>query len=147
MAVLRAQVGWRRKLSGCYNFAVARFRGQSEFDDLRRVIAGHIPAKELVPPEMGLSENGYFRDGYQEQANSLLLDALLELDLTLVNLEPIKISYSSSERNALIAQAIQKQWQEGLKIKVELEAVEPKIFFQRVISPINQAIVAAAPWI
>lgn len=93
---------------------------------------GQIPAKSLVPPEMGLSENGYFQDGYRELARSLLMDALLELDLTLANLEPIKISYSSSERNALIAQTIQKQWQEGLKIKVELEAIEPKIFFQRI---------------
>lgn len=93
---------------------------------------GQIPAKSLVPPEMGLSEKGYFHDDHRERARSLLMDALLELDLTIQNLEPIKISYCSSERNASIAQAIQKQWEEGLGIRVELEAIEPKIFFQRV---------------
>lgn len=93
---------------------------------------GQSPAISLVPPEMGLSEKGYFHDGHQQKAHSLLMDALLELDLTLETLEPIKVSYSSSERNAAIAQAIQKQWEEGLKIKVELEAVEPKIYFQRI---------------
>jgi oligopeptide transport system substrate-binding protein len=93
---------------------------------------GQIPAKALVPPEMGLSPQGYFRDCDEERARSLLLDSLLELDSTLDQLGPIKISYCSGERNAIIAQAIQKQWEEGLKIKVELEAVEPKVFFQKI---------------
>jgi oligopeptide transport system substrate-binding protein len=93
---------------------------------------GQIPAIRLVPPQMGLSEKGYFHDGYQQNALSFLMDALLELDLTLETLEPIKLSYFSSERNAAIAQAIQRQWEMGLKIKVELEAVEPKIYFQRI---------------
>jgi oligopeptide transport system substrate-binding protein len=93
---------------------------------------GQIKALSLVPPEMGLSEKGYFHDDHRERARSLLTDALLELDLTLTKLDPIKISYSSGERNASIAQAIQKQWEEGLGIRVELEAVEPKTFFQRI---------------
>lgn len=91
---------------------------------------GQIPARSLVPPEMGLSEKGYFHDDHKERARSLLMDALLQLDLTMETLEPICISYSSSERNAVIAQAVQKQLQEGLGIRVELEAVEPKTFFQ-----------------
>lgn len=93
---------------------------------------GQTPAKSLVPPEMGLSEKGYFYDDHQHRARSLLTDALLQLDMTLDNLEPVKISYSSSDRNAAIAQAVQKNWEEGLGIKVELEAVEPKVFFQRI---------------
>lgn len=93
---------------------------------------GQVKALSLVPPEMGLSEKGYFHDDDRERARSLLMDALLELDLTLANLEPVVISYSSSERNATIAQAIQKQWEEGLRIRIELEAVEPKTFFQRI---------------
>ena len=60
------------------------------------------------------------------------MDALLKLDLTLDNLEPIKISYSNTERNTLIVQAVQKNWEEALGIKVELDAIEPKIFFQRI---------------
>lgn len=93
---------------------------------------GHIKALSLVPPEMGLSEKGYFHDDHPERARSLLMDALLELDLTLTSLDPIKISYCSGERNATIAQAIQAQWEGGLGIRVELEAVEPKTFFQRI---------------
>jgi oligopeptide transport system substrate-binding protein len=93
---------------------------------------GQIPAKSLVPPEMGLSGKGYFYDDHQERSLSFLTDALLELDMTLENLEPIKISYSSSERNAAIAQAVQKNWEGALGIKVELEAVEPKVYFQRI---------------
>ncbi len=93
---------------------------------------GQIPAKSLVPPEMGLSDKGYFHDDNRQRAHALLIDALLELDLTIETLEPIKISYSSSERNAAISQAIQKQWEEGLGIRVELEAVEPKTYFQRI---------------
>ncbi len=105
---------------------------------------GQIPALSLVPPEMGLSEKGYFRDQDLQMARSLLMDALLQLDLTLATLDPIKISYMSSERNAAIAQAIQKQWEESLGIKVELEAIEPKVFYQRVSSKDFQ--LAAGSW-
>lgn len=104
---------------------------------------GQIPAKSLVPPELGLSEKGYFQDD-AEQAQSLLVDALLNLDLTLDKLEPIRISFASSERNALIAQAVQKQWEKTLGIKIELEAVEPKTYFQRVSNKEFQ--LAAGSW-
>jgi len=116
----------------------AHFRKALAFCLNRTLITDHIlqggqtPAKGLVPPEMGLSEKGYFHDDHRERARSLLMDALLELDLTLTSLEPIKLSYKCDERNASIAQAIQKQWEDGLGIRVELDAVEPKIFFQKV---------------
>ncbi|MGB7978742.1 MAG: peptide ABC transporter substrate-binding protein [Chlamydiales bacterium] len=105
---------------------------------------GHKPAKGLVPPEMGLSELGYFQDDHPERAGALLTDALLELDLTLSALEPIQLSYKNDERNASIAQAVQKQWEQVLGIKVALEAVEPKIFFQRVSQKEYQ--LAAGSW-
>ncbi|MBX7067008.1 MAG: peptide ABC transporter substrate-binding protein [Parachlamydiales bacterium] len=104
---------------------------------------GQIPAKGLVPPELGLSEKGYFKDD-AAQAQSLLMDALLTLDLTLDKLEPIRVSFASSERNTIIAQAIQKQWEKNLGIKVELEAVEPKTYFQRVSNKEFQ--LAAGSW-
>lgn len=93
---------------------------------------GQTPAKSLVPPEMGLSENGYFADNHREEAHALLYDALMDLDLTLDNLPPLTLSYYNGERNAAIAQAVQKQWQQALGIEVELEAVEPKIYQQRI---------------
>lgn len=104
---------------------------------------GQLPAKGLVPPELGLSEKGYFQDD-AAAAQSLLMDALLKLDLTLDKLDPIRISFSSSERNTIIAQAVQKQWEKNLGIKVELEAVEPKTYFQRVANKEFQ--LAAGSW-
>lgn len=92
---------------------------------------GQIPARGLVPPGLGLCEKGYFQDG-ANQARAFLTDALLELDLTLDKLEPVRLSFASSERNTMIAQAVQKQWEKTLGIRVELEAIESKIYFQRV---------------
>lgn len=92
---------------------------------------GQIPARGLVPPGLGLSDKGYFQDEVN-QARAFLTDALLELDLTLDKLEPVRLSFAGSERNAMIAQAIQKQWEKALGIRVELEAVESKIYFQRI---------------
>lgn len=114
----------------------ALFRKALSFTINRKDIAEHLlqggqtPAKALVPPEMGLSEKGYFHDDHKERGRQLVKEAMLEMNME--TLKPIVISFSSSERNAVIAQAIQRQWQEGLGIEVELEAIEPKIFFQRV---------------
>ena len=104
---------------------------------------GQIPAKGLVPPEMGLNKAGYFNDD-AEKARSLLMDALLKLDLTLDRLEPIRVSFSGSERNAVVAQAVQKQWEDTLGIKIELEAVEAKTYFQRISNKEFQ--LAAGSW-
>ncbi len=101
---------------------------------------GHTPARGLIPPEMGLSESGYFQDDLRER--TLLKRAQEELGIE--EIPPITISYTNSERNAVIAQAIQKQWEENLGIKVELEAIEPKTFFQRISQKEYQ--LAAGSW-
>lgn len=93
---------------------------------------GQIPAKSFVPPEMGLSEKGYFHDGNRDRARSLLTEALSELGLSIEGLEPIKLSYSAGGRGGIISQAAQKQWEEALGIRIELDAIEPKTFFQRI---------------
>jgi oligopeptide transport system substrate-binding protein len=90
---------------------------------------GHTPAINLVPPDMGLSQE-HSIDGQGKWENLLL--------------EPITISYSNSERNAAIAQAVQQQWEKKLGIQVSLEALEPKIFFQRVSKREFQ--IAAGSW-
>ncbi len=104
---------------------------------------GQIPAKNLVPLEMQLSGKGYFQEDVSN-AKGLLMDALLALDLPLDKLEAIRISFASSERNTFIAQAVQKQWEENLGIHVELEAIEPKTYFQRVSNREYQ--LAAGSW-
>ncbi len=116
----------------------AQFRKALSYCLNRKEITEHIlqggqtPAKGLTPPTMGLSDEGYFSDANPMLARSLLENALLELDLKKENLEPIKLSYKSDERNAAIAQAIQKQWETALQLRVELDAIEPKTFFQRI---------------
>lgn len=47
-------------------------------------------------------------------------------------LPSIALMYVSGERNHLIAQAVQEQWRQALGIKVELQAVERKVFFDRI---------------
>jgi len=91
---------------------------------------GQLAAWSLVPPEMGLAPEGYFLEQKR--------DLPIELD------GPITISYSNTERNASVAQAVQKQWENALGIKVQLEAVEPKVFFQRVSKKEYQ--IAAGSW-
>lgn len=111
----------------------------------RTAVANHIlqggqkPACSLVPPEMGLQSgsNGI------KSARDLLTEALAELKMEAM--PPVTVSYSSSERNASIAQSIQKQWEEALGIQVLLEAVEPKIYFKRVSQKEFQ--LAAGSWV
>jgi oligopeptide transport system substrate-binding protein len=83
---------------------------------------GQKPATGLVPPEMGLSETGYFKDHDLERARALF--GKCDRKITL--------SYLSNEWSRTLAQSLQKQWEEGLGIIVELEAVEPKIYFRRI---------------
>lgn len=104
---------------------------------------GQESAKSLVPPQMGLSESGYFADHQTELARTLLAKALEELDLNV--LEPIVLSYRNSERNTSIVQAIQKQWENGLGIEVQLEAMDPQIFFRRISQKEFQ--LAASDWV
>lgn len=94
----------------------------------RKAIADHIlqggqtPALGLVPPEMGLSSEGYFNDCDLTTAKALLPHCD----------KPLTLSFPSDEWNRTLAQSLQKQWEEGLGLSVELEAVEPKIYFRRI---------------
>ncbi len=85
---------------------------------------GQAAARSLVPPSMGLKTDGYFFDQKEEARLSLAKCEPLE--------EPLVISYLNNERNAAVAQAVQKQWETTLKIRTQLEAVEPKVFYARI---------------
>jgi len=110
------------------------FRKALSFALDRQAITDHVlqggyqPAWSLVPPEMGLVE----ADLLAEDAKFYFAKALKELKLEGKPLKPLVISYKASSRNSILAQAIQQQWEKVLGIKVELEAVEPKVFFQRI---------------
>ncbi len=86
---------------------------------------GQLPATGLVPSSMGLQNQPYFKDGDEQEAK----DILSGVDLS--KMPPVKLLYISSERNHLIAQAVQQQWQKALGIAVELEGVERKVCFEK----------------
>ena len=88
---------------------------------------GQTAAMSLVPSDMGLCPDGYFSDNSLDEALALLNQARRETPFA-----PLVISYKKDERNALIAQALQTQWQERLGLTVDIESVESKVFFQRI---------------
>lgn len=93
---------------------------------------GQVPATGLVPPSMHLCEAPYFADGAKEEAGRLFDEALMELQLTRQEYPKITMTYVAAERTHLIAQAIQQQWNEVLGMRVQLEAIERKVYFDRV---------------
>lgn len=93
---------------------------------------GQTPARSLVPPEMGLCKEGYFSDQNPELSLNLLHASLEKMGIEKESLAPIILSFVGSDRNSSLAQAIQKQWQTVLGIEVVLEAVEPKVFYQKI---------------
>jgi len=91
-----------------------------------------IPAMELLPPCLKLQEEGYFADGNTEESKELFAKGLKEMKITREAFPTITFTYGANERNHMIAQAIQQQWHETLGIRVNLEAVERKVYFDRV---------------
>ncbi len=91
-----------------------------------------IPATGIVPNAMKLHKEPLFIDHDLNAAQTHFDQALDELDATADSLPVIPLLYASAERNHLMAQAIQDQWLKAFGIHVELEAVEKKVFFDRV---------------
>ncbi|MBS0615230.1 MAG: peptide ABC transporter substrate-binding protein [Verrucomicrobia bacterium] len=86
-----------------------------------------IPATGLVPISMGLQSGPYFKDGDVEEAQKYLGKA----EAVSGKAPPLTYIYVAGERNYLIAQAVQQQWRAALGIEVRLEAVERKVYFDR----------------
>ncbi len=94
---------------------------------------GQTPAKSLVPPDMGLFGGGYFGEESVEQARALVQTALTKLGLSKETLDPVHISFSPSlAYNLPIVQAVQKQWEHALGIKIELNMIDPKVYLSEV---------------
>lgn len=90
---------------------------------------GQLPAQRLIPPSMQLQKEPYFSDGAIEEAKKLFMEALAELEVDFPN---IKLTYINSERSHLIVQAIQQQWFEAFGVRIGLEAIERKVYFDRI---------------
>ncbi|NGX37849.1 MAG: Oligopeptide-binding protein OppA [Chlamydiae bacterium] len=90
---------------------------------------GQLCAVGILPPSMKLKEEGYFEDGAKERAKELFEEVLNECEGKLPSLT---LTYINSQRSHLIAQAIQQQWFEALGVRIGLEAVERKVYFDRI---------------
>lgn len=93
---------------------------------------GQTPALSLVPKEMGLLGEGYFSDQNPEESRHLMSQSLQEMAITKELMEPIVLSFIADDRNMSIAQAIQKNWETTFGIPIQLEAVEKKVYYQRI---------------
>ncbi len=91
-----------------------------------------IPATGLVPLSLKLQQQSYFQDANAEEAKNLFNQALNALQLSKESFPEISLLYRTSERNHLIAQAIQQQWFEAFGIRIKLQSVEGKVYFDRV---------------
>lgn len=95
----------------------------------RKLIVDHvtqgnqIPATGLVPSSFKLHTSPYFADGDAAEASALFQQCGEVGEISLI--------YRASERNQMIAQAIQQQWFEALGVRVRLEAIEGKVYFDR----------------
>jgi oligopeptide transport system substrate-binding protein len=91
-----------------------------------------LPATGLVPLSMGLSTEPYFQDGDVALARAVFAEGLEELNVSKEVVEQISLTYRATERNHLIAQALQQQWYEAFGVRIKLEAVEGKIYMDRI---------------
>ena len=93
---------------------------------------GQLPATGLVPTVMGLQENAYFTDSDLTSARQFFQQFLEDSQLSLETLPEITLIYSATDRNHLVAQAMQQQWYAALGIHIKLESMERKVFFDRI---------------
>jgi oligopeptide transport system substrate-binding protein len=92
---------------------------------------GQLPATAFVPLFFGLNGH-YFEDDDSSKAWELLEGALKEMNKDRDQLPSITLTYSASDRNHKIAQAVQQQWSKVLGIEVKLEGLESKSFYQKI---------------
>lgn len=93
---------------------------------------GQIPAMGLVPPSQLREKEPHFADGAQAEAVVLFEEALKDLKMTRESFPYITFTYAAAERSHLVAQAIQQQWNATFGIRVTLEAIERKVYFDRI---------------
>lgn len=104
-----------------------------------------IPATGIVPLSLRLQKEPYFMDGDAKMAAALFEATLKELGWKKSQLPEITLTYSMNERNHLIAQALQQQWFEAFGIRIKLEGMEKKVYFDRISRQNYQ--LAAGSWL
>jgi len=105
----------------------------------RKAIVEHVlqgeqlPATGLVPISMGIQKGPYFQDHDVEEAKRLFQKGLAESNLGPSEVPCLTLIFPSNEKNYLVAQVVQEQWREALGIHVKIEAVESKVYFDRLV--------------
>ncbi len=94
--------------------------------------ADQVPAFALVPPMPGWNALSLYNDGDVENAQKLFAKGLKELGITKEQFPTITLSYNTNREHQKIAQAIQQQWKEGLRIKIDLETSDWKVYLSKI---------------
>jgi oligopeptide transport system substrate-binding protein len=95
--------------------------------------AGQTPATALVPPMPGWEKRApLFKDGDHELAKTLFARGLEELKITREQFPNLTLCYNTNREHEKIAQAIQQQWKETLRIDVELTHCDWKVYLSKI---------------
>lgn len=106
----------------------------------RNAIVDHVTqgnqkeALAVVPPALGWLTDSDLEDNAVQKGQELFEAALTEMGITKDNLPKITLSYSASDRNHKIAQAVQQQWNKTFGIDVSLESSESQVLRDRMTS-------------
>jgi len=102
-------------------------------DIVQHIVQGdQTPALSLLPPMNNFFPSCYFSDGDAKNSKALWQECVDQYDISLHSFPSITLLYSATERNHIIAQAIQSQWKNVFPFPIILEPAEPKIVFDRV---------------
>ncbi|CDR33624.1 peptide ABC transporter substrate-binding protein [Criblamydia sequanensis] len=102
----------------------------------RKSLVEHVvyvgePATGIVPKKMGLNPNPLFQDHDVAEAKNFYKKALDEDCVSPKDLKKITLCYLQSDKNHRIAQVLREDWKKNLHLEVLLQAIEPKLFYER----------------
>jgi oligopeptide transport system substrate-binding protein len=93
---------------------------------------GEEIATNIIPPMLKNNvQTAYFKDNDVELAAALLKKGLKELGISAKEFPEVVFSYSTSDANHKLAQALQNQWAKALGVKVVLQNSEHKILLDK----------------
>lgn len=96
-------------------------------DLIDHVLQGQqIAALGIIPPCF-IGSSKHFEDHDLSKAQDLFEQALIHSGLAKEDLPSISLCYGADERNHRVAQTIQQQWKQALKVDVQLQSYEPKL--------------------
>lgn len=146
-----------KPLSGTYFYSVNTTKPFLQDPLIRKVLALTINRKDIVEHLTygtqkaatafvpNFLEQSYFNDGDRERAQEIFEEILNRQGISKKEFPILTLSYPASDRNHLIAQAVQQQWLDILGIQLNLEALEPKVLFQKLIKRDYE--LAAGSWL